>query len=154
MLEIIANMSVMELVGSISTILFALSVVVQVTPIKINPWSWVASKIGKAINKDVIEKVGNLEKEISEMKETQKEMKAIQDERDAIDARSQILRFGDEILHDVKHSQEHFNELLRKITEYNKYCDSHPEFKNQMTESTTKHILETYERCMREHDFL
>ena len=97
MLETIANMSVVELVGSISTILFALSVVVQVTPSKINPWSWVASKIGKAINKDVIEKVGNLEKEISEMKETQKEMRTIQDERDAIEARSQILRFGDEI---------------------------------------------------------
>ena len=74
MLETIANMSVMELVGSISTILIALSVVIQITPIKFNPWSWVASKIGKAINKDVIEKVGNLEKEISEMKETQKEM--------------------------------------------------------------------------------
>lgn len=126
---------------------FATLTVLQVAPIKINPWTWIARAIGRAINAEVIDKVGKLESEVQSIKKNT-------EEHEAKSARVRILRFGDEILHDVKHSQEHFNQVLLDITEYEEYCSKHPEFRNNVTGITTKRIVETYERCLRENNFL
>ncbi len=121
--------------------------VIQITPIKINPWSCIAKAIGRAINGEVIEKVENLEKELVSMRNDI-------DERAAKDCRVRILRFGDEVLHDKRHTKEHFDQILQDITEYDKYCESHKDFKNNMTVMTTVHIKDTYERCMEDRSFL
>lgn len=126
---------------------FAALTVLQVAPIKINPWTWIARAIGRAINAEVIDKVGKLETEVQTIKKNT-------EEHEAKSARVRILRFGDEILHDVKHSQEHFNQVLLDITEYEEYCSKHPEFRNNVTGITTKRIMETYERCLKENNFL
>ena len=65
-------------------------------------------------------------------------------EQSARNSRARILRFGDEILHGTKHTQEHFDEILGCITEYTKYCDEHPDFMNHVTVKTTQHILDVY----------
>lgn len=36
--------------------LLALSVIVEITPIKLNPWKWFARCIGRAINGEVLER--------------------------------------------------------------------------------------------------
>jgi hypothetical protein len=147
MLQKFAEMSVGELVGSISAIVVAASVVIQISPIKFSPWTWLARKFGKAINGEVIEKVDRLKQDMDNMK-------AQEDERNAKTARSRILRFGDELLHDQMHSKDHFDDIMMCITEYTQYCNEHPEFKNHITETTTRHILHTYEKCLEEHSFL
>ena len=83
-------------------------------------------------------------------------MKAALAEKDAKDARTAILRFGDELIFypERKYSKDRFDEAAQRITEYDKYCEEHPEFPNHMTQSTSKLILEEYERRMTEHDFL
>ena len=126
---------------------FATLTVLQVAPIKINPWTWIARAIGRAINAEVIDKVGKLESEVQSIKKNT-------EEHEAESARVRILRFGDEILHDVKHSQEHFNQVLLDITEYEEYCSKHPEFRNNVTGITTKRIMETYEKCLKDNNFL
>ena len=67
---------------------------------------------------------------------------------------TRVLRFGDELLHDVRHTKEHFDDVLRDITEYEKYCLEHPEFENDQMHITAEHIKETYHKCLREHSFL
>lgn len=121
--------------------------ILQVAPIKINPWTWVARAVGRAINAEVIDKVDRLEKDIQAVKTNT-------EEHEAKSARVRILRFGDEILHNVKHSQEHFNQVLLDITEYEEYCEKHPEFRNNVTGITTKRIKATYEKCLEENSFL
>ncbi len=143
----IADMTVGEIVKWVIGALVALSAIIQISPIKLNPWSWIAKKIGKAINKEVIDKVDKLERDVNAMREES-------DERNAKSARSKILEFGDELLHDIKHSKESFDDILTIITEYEQYCEDHPKFKNKMTERTVKHIVATYDRCREEHSFL
>ena len=126
---------------------FATLTVLQVAPIKINPWTWIARAIGRAINAEVIDKVGKLENEVQTIKKNV-------EEHEAKSARVRILRFGDEILHNVKHSQEHFNQVLLDITEYEEYCSHHPDFRNNVTGITTKRIMETYEKCLKDNNFL
>lgn len=127
--------------------LIAGTTLIQIAPIKINPWTWVARAIGRAINAEVIQKVDKLEEDLQSLKNDTAQ-------QTAKGCRVRILRFGDEILHDVRHSKEHFDQILLDITEYEKYCGEHPEFKNNMTALTTSRIKTTYEQCLEEHSFL
>ena len=127
--------------------LFAGTTIVQIAPIKCNPWSWLARAIGRAINAEVIQKVDKLEGDLKKLKDHT-------EEHTAKSCRIRILRFGDEILHDVHHSKEHFDQILLDITEYEKYCTEHPEFKNNMTVITTSRIKATYAHCLEDHSFL
>lgn len=142
-------MTLSELLGRIALIAAALSFVIQISPIKLNPWSWVARKIGKAINHDINDKVDLLSKKVDKLQ-------AGQDENAAKLAREKILEFGDDLIYqpERRHSKDRFDDVVQHITEYDGYCKEHPEFKNHMTETTTRLILNTYEKCMREHSFL
>lgn len=143
-----------ELIGVIGAIIVGISAVIQISPIRINPWSWVAKKIGRAINSELFTEMNEFKSDISGIKDDIAEVKKDADERNAKADRTKILRFGDELLHDVEHSKEHFDEILMCITEYTEYCNKHREFKNNITEETTKHIIRAYKRCMEEKTFL
>lgn len=136
-----------EILGGGALAVIAGATLIQITPIKLNPWSWLARTIGRAINKEVIEKVDELDKKLDKH-----EREAAEDK--AISCRVRILRFGDEILHDVRHSKEHFDQILLDITEYEQYCHENPEFKNNMTALTTKRIKAIYEDCYEKNTFL
>lgn len=140
--------------GTLATFVFLLSIFVEVSKIKISPWSWLGKKIGKVINGDVINELDGVKKEIGEIKEqnaTQNDQRALDK---ALDARRRILRFADEIRRGDKHSQEHFNSILDDISFYLQYCDDHPNFKNKKAVISIKIIEEIYEKCTREDDFL
>lgn len=141
------DLTIGELLKGGAIAVIAGATLIQITPIKINPWTWLAKIIGRAINSEVIEKVDSLEKKVDKLERDT-------GEQAAKDCRVRILHFGDEILHGVKHSKEHFDQILLDITEYEQYCDDHPDFKNNMTALTTKRIKATYEECHAEHSFL
>jgi len=119
--------------------------VIQLAPIKIEPWTWFARKIGRAINGEVLDKVDKMEKRLSEMEERDKE-------QEAKNARIRILRFGDECRHKVWHSEEHFDQIIEDIDNYETYCAEHPEFKNNKATLTISHIKEAYQQEVFYHD--
>lgn len=141
------TMSLEEILLGGGGVLLAAMTLIQVAPIKVNPWSAVAKAIGRAINGEVIAKVDQLERDLVAMK-------AAQEERDAISCRSRILHFGDETIHGVRHTKEHFDQILRDITSYEQYCENHPHFENNTTVLTSRRIKDIYEECMATADFL
>lgn len=128
-------------------ILIILMTVIQITPIKINPWSWLGRCIGRAINGEVIEKVETLTQDVAKNK-------ADDDEQWVSLSRSHILRFGDELLHGVGHSKEHFDQILEDISKYEHYCSAHPDYPNGKAIATIKQIKNTYQKCLEENNFL
>lgn len=128
--------------------------VIQVVPIKINPWSTLAKWIGRVINADINQKVDNLSKSIDYLKKQNEQLNYAFNEDRAITARVRILRFGDEVSRGIKHSEENFEQVLSDIDMYEKYCASHPKFKNNQTVMTTKVIKETYEMRLKNRDFI
>ena len=147
MIDTLKNMSIGQLTLDATLVLAGLATLIQISPIKIDPWTYLAKKIGKAINGEVIEKVDRLEKDVSSINDKV-------DESGARTARARILRFGDEIIHGVRHSKEHFDDILDDITDYDNYCSDHPNFKNGKTGLTSNLIKETYQKCLKEHDFI
>ena len=140
--------------SDILAVLAMFSIVIEVSPIKINPWSFLANKLGKAFNKEVLNEISTLKSRVDTLDERVQQSEAIQKERDAKTARTNILRFGDEIRIGTRHSKESFDEILSDITEYESYCSTHQDFKNNRTKSTEKIIIEVYEHCLRTDSFL
>lgn len=124
-----------------------LMTILQIAPIKINPWSWIGRCIGRAINGEVL-------KEVKDLKEVVQNNKADDDEQWASLSRTHILRFGDEILHGVAHSKEHFDQVMRDISKYERYCDTHPDYLNGVAHATIQLIRETYSQCLKDNNFL
>ena len=79
---------------------------------------------------------------------------ALDGEQEAINCRYRILRFGDEVKHGTRHSQEHFEQILADIDAYEIYCKDHKDFKNNKTKVTTERILDVYRKCVETDDFL
>lgn len=126
-------MNLYEIITSGGGLLILTMTVIQVSPIKVNPWSKIAKSIGRAMNVEVMDKLEESEADV---------------------ARYRILRFNDEVRYKVRHSEEHFNQLIDDIDKYERYCRSHPEYKNNKALSAIKNIKQVYEKCRRENSFL
>lgn len=123
------------------------SVAIEIIPIKINPWTWLARRIGKAILGDVTEQLSWISEQLKSHIEADARDKAKR-------LRVRILRFADELLQGERHSQEHFNEILEDITEYNRYCATHPDFPNDKAAISIGHIENVYRARLENNDFL
>ena len=133
--------------------------IIQIAPIKVDPWTWLARRIGKAFNQEMLEKQDAFQKESQEYRKNNdlqiKSIFNLIDKRGAEEARNRILRFGDEIKSkQIRHSEEYYNQILDDMTNYEKYCHEHPDFKNERTIATEKIIRSEYAEHIRNNDFL
>lgn len=147
-------MTIKEILYGGSGALVLIMSFLQISKININPWTAIFGWIGKQLNHEVLSKVAGLEKRMNKI---QADVDTIRDEgreRHAKDCRVRILRFADEIYLGTNHSQEHYKQVLGDITAYEKYCDDHEEFENQIAVSAIRQIKEAYDRHTRQRDFL
>lgn len=140
-------------VGSGGVVVLLLSLI-QVSKIQINPWSWLAKNLGRAINGEVMDQVKSLTDKVEHMENDLSDARKADERRDIEQRRVRILRFGEELLRNIKHTKEHFDQILIDITVYEKYCKEHPEFENDVTVETISHIKNVYQQCWKEHSFL
>lgn len=140
-------MTIKEIVYGGGGGLLLLLTLIQIAPVKINPWSAVLGWFGKQINKDLLVQMKTMKSEIDTIRDENREIHAK-------DCRVRILRFSDEIYLGQNHSQEHFKQVLGDITHYENYCDKHPEFENQIAVAAIEQIKDTYNARLRKHDFL
>ncbi len=135
-------------------IMIALLSLVEVSKIKINPWSRLFRWIGDLFMADVKRDIADLSRKMGSVQSDIDELKKESKESEIKAARNRILRFGDEVYQGVRHSKEYFDQIMDDISAYNNYCEHHPDFKNEMTVMTVRHIESIYQRCLAEHDFL
>lgn len=153
-------------------VLVALLSLIQISPVKINPWSFIGRlfkrgirSVGKALTSDMEERIttrfdtmdGKMETFESRLNDIEtKVVESSEEAREqaAISARARILRFGDEVLHGKDHSKDHFDSVLRDTKMYTDYCVQHPEFENGVTGPTIARIKEVYHDRLVKNDFL
>lgn len=133
--------------GQISLVVVALLSLIQITPIKVNPWSALFKWFGRMINGELSDKIDALSDKVDKLEKKE-------DERDAVNKRVRILRFEDELQRDQRHTKDSFDQVLSDITGYNQYCDAHPSFRNDQTAATVAHIRKVYDARLENHDFL
>ena len=132
----------------------AITLIEKFAPKDKKPWTAILTFIGKILTKefsesqkDLIDKVEVLSLKIEKVAESVEETRAIA-------ARVRILSFGDELLEGRLHSKDTYDQTLLDIDKYEKYCKSHENFKNNVTEETVALIKEKYRIRLRENGFV
>lgn len=139
-------MSIQELLAGGGGALLILLTLIQIAPIKINPWSAVAKAFGRAINSEVLDA----------LKQTQQSLAAhikMDDERNADLHRTRILQFNNELIREIPHTREEFIEILQEIDAYEAYCKAHPEYPNSRAVHAIANIGRVYDDRLKKHDF-
>ena len=140
-------MNIQEVLTGGGGLLLVIMTLVQIAPVKINPWSWLAKTVGKAINADISKRLTDIEKKLDGHIDT--------DDRRTADAhRARILHFNNELLRDIPHTEEEFNEVLSEIDAYEKYCKTHEDYKNNRAVLAIETIREVYKERLKKRDFL
>lgn len=140
-------MTLSEFLLSGGGLLFALLSLVEVAPVKWNPWSALAKALGRAVNADLL-------RELSATKAALEEHIRLDDERNADGHRAKILAFNTELLRGIDHTREDFIEVLAEIDQYESYCHSHPDYKNNRARHAVANIGRVYDDRLAKHDFL
>ena len=126
---------------------------VQISPIKFDPWSAIARGIGRAFNKDVLDELKTVKDEQKVIKAELAEQKAEADKREADGWRADILRFNMELVKHTKHTREDYIEILDIIDKYEAYCDSHKEYENNRAVHAVANIKRCYDDRLKNNDF-
>lgn len=119
---------------------------IQIAPVKVNPWSSLARALGKAFNGEVISRLDGLEKTLCDHIHTD-------EERNADEYRRRILRFNNELICEIPHTREEFLEALSDIDGYEGYCKTHPDYKNNRCWHAIANINRVYDDRLKLHDF-
>lgn len=99
-------------------------------------------------------KFDGIEKEIAALRTEIKNIDEKSDIREAVESRVRILKFNDELLEGRRHSKDSYDQAMSDITNYETYCEAHPDFKNNQTVMTIAHINSSYTERLEKHDFL
>ena len=154
-------MSIQEILLACGGGTVGLLILIQVSPLKINPWT----AIGKLFRKmfEALGKIFNAAvlAELLEVKAAQEQTQKRLDEHIKTDAeskvderRANILRFNNELLRDIPHTKEEFHEVLADIDAYEAYCRDHEDYKNGRAVHAIANIGRVYDERLVKHDFL
>jgi hypothetical protein len=140
-------MSILELLGCGAGGLLALTALIQIAPIKVNPWTAIAKAVGRAINADVLNELDTVKKDLADHIR-------MDGERNADEHRTRILRFNNELLRDIPHTKEEFIDVLADIDFYERYCEDHKDYKNNRAVHAIANISRVYDERLQKHDFM
>lgn len=133
-------------------ILLAMTVI-QISPIKLDPWTKIANFIERGLNKMVLEKVDKIGKKVDLVEEKlnnhilESESSALQQKR------SDILSFGSSIISGKNYNKEKFDFMMSCCDEYEKYCHEN-KVANGVADATIKEIRRIYSVRLSEGSFL
>ncbi len=127
---------------------------IQVSPLKFDPWSALARMLGRAINGEVIGMLNELKEAQKSNTDRLNEHIRIDDERNADEHRARILRFNNELVREIPHTKEEFIDILADIDAYERYCEQHPDYKNNRAVHAIANIGRVYDDRLAKHDFL
>lgn len=147
-------MTLAELLAGSGGVLLVFMTVIEISPIKVDPWSAIAKAIGRAINKDVLDKLDAMEKTQAETRKILDSHIKTDDARNADMHRARILQFNNELLRDIPHTREDFIEIMAEIDFYEKFCEAHPDYKNNRATHAVANISRVYDDRLIKHDFL
>ena len=125
-----------ELAGWALTVLILLLSLIQVSPLKLNPWDSIFAWIGKKMTGQIRDELGDLRKHVKELWVNSH--------------RHSILAFARECRSGIDHSAEEWTYVLNLCEEYEEYCNKN-RVMNGVVRQNTKYIRDLYQELSHEH---
>ena len=116
--------------------LVALMSLIQISPIKLNPWDGIFSWLGHKLNRETDEQLKKLQEQIQTM--------WISSHRRA------ILRFARECRAGIEHSSDEWTNVLNTAEEYEAFVKSH-DITNGVITQDTVYLRNLYQELSHEH---
>ena len=144
--DVFALIEFKDFVSALFSIDFIGSIIIQIAPIKINPWDKLLKWAGDRINHNVNLKIDTLDKKLDDHIATDTA-------RRVDDIRNTILVFANECSRGIIHSKEQFRFIVSKCDAYEQYVeDNH--LKNGVITEATRLIKDTYQNHLKNDSFL
>lgn len=138
---------IVEWIGNhLWTIVLGISLFIQFTPIKINPWTTFFNWIGKLILGDTTKKIDEVRKKIYQI-----EQDAKTNEKDRI--RWEILDFANSCRNNRLHTKDEFEHIIALNKKYKKLLEE-TEDTNGVFELEYEYIKKLYAKRQEKNDFL
>lgn len=127
-------------------ILVILMTLIQIAPIKFNPWDKILTWIGNHMNADIVKRVDVIEAKLDEhIKESSDEM--------IRKVRADILSFGNTCMNGRLHTKEEFEFVISECDQYEKYIEK-TQSKNGVATATIAEIRRLYKKGLHDNSFL
>lgn len=123
---------------------------IEVSKIEINPWSW----LGNIFNRELRNKIDSQATQIDKLSQKVSNIQNEVNENSAMSSRYRILRFDDEIRHEVVHTKEHYDQIIVDIDIYEQFCKRNPEFRNNLAHMAIANIKKMYDKHNADNSFL
>ena len=112
---------------------------VEITPIKVNPLSWLLKWIGSKVNGEMIKRIEKLETNVDT------------NEMDRI--RWEVLDFANSCRNGRRHTQDEFEHIITLVKKYEALLEKLGK-ENGVFEMEYKYIVKLYEKCQQDNDFI
>lgn len=138
---------IVEWIGkNLWSIVIIVSIFIQITPIKVNPWSALFKWIGKTITGNACSKIDGL---IDKVDKIEKDVKT--NEKDRI--RWEILDFANSCRNDRKHTRDEFQHIVALNDKYKRLLKETNDT-NGVFEVEYNYIQDLYAERLEKNDFL
>ncbi len=139
-------MTAYRLVQLIIAGVVALSGLIEITPIKINPISTLLKWIGDRLTGDMRQQLMDIRSKVDDM-----EKQLATDEVDKI--RNDMLKFGRECRKKEQHTKKQFEQIIYLYKKYEDLVEKY-DIDNGVLELEYDYIVSVYKRCLQEGAFL
>lgn len=127
-------------------IILFVSIFIQITPIKLNPWSAIINWFGKIIMNEACGKMDNLIKKVNDIEKEQRE-----NEKDRI--RWEILAFANSCHSGAKHTQDEFLHIIELNDKYTRLLAATNDMNGVFT-AEYNYIYELYGKLIQRNAFM
>ena len=134
-------------------LIFVISCLVEVAPIKINPLSCIFKWIGAKVNADIKKDIDNLREEINEVREDLNELIDDVEHTRVDNMRWNIRTFASACRCGVTYTLEEWNHTIEQCDDYEEYIERKGIPNGVITEAM-KYLRELYQENIRDDNFL
>lgn len=117
---------------------------IQISPIKIDPFSWLAKKIGNALNVDILKQLEETRKSLDILDEKLTTHIKENEEESINECRRRILVFNEKVLANDNVTKERYDSILEDIDEYEDYCENHKGYQNSKAVLSIQNLKHDY----------
>lgn len=145
-IEKISQMTIGEIVGNSTLLLFALMSMVEFTPLKWNPLSSILKWLGKKVNATMYDQLAEQDKKLESLKNAM-------DDNEIDRIRWEILDFANSCQQGKKHTKDEFIHIVELNKKYHEILGRRG-MTNGIIDLEYKNIVRIYEECLRKDSFL
>ncbi|MGL5434418.1 MAG: hypothetical protein ACRDBO_03335 [Lachnospiraceae bacterium] len=125
--------------------IFGAITIIQVVPIKVDPWTYILKWVGSIINGGVKAQIIALDKKV------EKNRKMAEEDR-ADEMRWDIREFAEDCKHGERHTKEEWRHVIAQLERYETYVQKY-NIANGVIKEETKYLRRLYEELNNKKDF-